>query len=233
MRPLSISRFIMSIGLPVAIFPATFWLQLQLGYEVSLFPLYMLPIAAFSWRFGSWGAVISVLLATALWYAGNHLTDYQYTYEWARYYNTAVRGILFAAVGVFIILFKRVIEQHRRRMEAMRALLNVCHGCGSIQGSDGSWIPFDQLTTGKTRPLCECPTCTRIAQGNGSRPPMTKNSGGNAEGGKSKAETTNGTPETERRRSEGRRAEDGALPTRPWQPGDPDRRHHVRRAEDR
>jgi len=66
-------------------------------------------------------------------------------------------------VAVFIILFKRVVEQHRRRMEAMRALLNVCHGCGSVQGSDGHWIQFDRLAVPKVRLLCECPECSRVA----------------------------------------------------------------------
>jgi hypothetical protein len=210
----------MSICLPVAVFPLTFWLQVKLGYEVSLFPLYMLPIAALSWRFGGAGGFLSVLLATVLWYLGNVLTGYEYNASWARYYNTGVRGILFAAVSVFIILFKRVVEQHRRRMEAMRSLLNVCHGCGSLQGSDGSWIPFNQLVVPKVRPLCECPECTRVAQGD------------------SKAKSyqlraVSDTPKGERRRSEGRRVEDGAEPSKPWKPGDPDRRQHIRREEDR
>ena len=164
MRVLDLSRLFMSVGLPMVIFPFTFWLQVQLGYEVSLFPLYMLPIAALSWRFGLPGAFFSVLLATGLWYWGNVLTGYHYVYDWARYYNTGARGAVFLMVAVFIILFKRVVEQHRVRMEAMRALLNVCHGCGSVQGSDGKWIPFDELVVTKARPICECPECARIAR---------------------------------------------------------------------
>jgi hypothetical protein len=165
MRPLALSRFIMSIGLPVAIFPFTFWLQMQLGYEVSLFPLYMLPVAAMSWRFGVPGAIISVALATGLWFWGNLLTGFSYTYQWTLYYNAGARAVVFVMAAVFFILFKRVIEQHRRRMEAMRALLNVCHGCGSVQGSDGQWIPFERLTVLERRQTCECPQCARVEGG--------------------------------------------------------------------
>lgn len=164
MRPLSISRFFMSIGLPVAIFPLTFWMQLKLGYEVSLFPLYMLPIAALSWGFGGLGGFLSVTLATGLWYWGNVLSSVDYIYGWARYYNTGARGVVFLMVAVFIIMFKRVVEQHRRRMEAMRALLNVCHGCGSVQGSNGHWIAFNELTVPENRPVCECPQCARVGK---------------------------------------------------------------------
>ncbi|MFA6289057.1 MAG: hypothetical protein WC661_16870 [Opitutaceae bacterium] len=149
----------MSTLLPVAIFAGTFLAQVKLGYEVSLFPLYMMPVAAFSWTMGVRGAVFSVLLATGLWYVGNVMTDFSYSYPWVIYYNTAARGTVFAMVGVFMILFKRVVEQHRQRMEAMRALLNVCHGCGSLQGSDGQWVPFDQLTVPENRAVCECPRC--------------------------------------------------------------------------
>jgi len=163
MRLLTLSRVFMSLVLPMAIFVGTFCAQIHLGYEVSLFPLYMLPVAAFSWTKGVPGAVFSVLLATGLWYAGNVYTGYTYSQAWVIYYNTAARGVVFVMVAVFIILFNRVVEQHRQRMEAMRALLNVCHGCGSMQGSDGKWISFDQLTVPKSRPICECPRCAASA----------------------------------------------------------------------
>lgn len=256
MRPLDLSRLFMSVGLPMVIFPITFWLQIKLGYEVSLFPLFMLPIAALSWSFGLPGAFFSVLLATGLWYWGNILSGYDYTYEWTRYYNTGARAVVFAMVAVFIILFKRVVEQHRRRMEAMRALLNVCHGCGSVQGSDGRWIPFDQLTVSSSRPLlCECPECKRMAQvvagrrtGDGAR--GTESGGRKAETGGQGAEGGSEQPWPEGgAEAGGRKAEDGGRVTedgsqkpegenltpevRSWKPGDEDRRKYIRREEDR
>ena len=165
MRFLTISRLFMSVILPMGIFTGTFLLQIRLGYDVSLFPLYMLPVAAFSFTMGIPGGVLSVLLATELWLEGNILTGYQYQYDdaWVVYYNAGARGVVFAMVAVFVILFNRVVEKHRQRMEAMRALLNVCHGCGSVQGSDGQWVPFEQLTVPKNRPVCECPRCVALA----------------------------------------------------------------------
>ena len=154
----------MSVGLALAMFPVTFWLQMQFGYEVALFPLYMPPIAVLSWHFGWKGMIFSVILATVLWYWGTVSSGFVYNYDWARYYNAGVRGLVFLMMGFLIRMFKVVIEQHRRRMEAMRALLNVCHGCGSVQGSDGRWIPFDELVAPKIRPMCECPRCTKAHQ---------------------------------------------------------------------
>lgn len=162
MHSLKLSRILMSIVVPIALYPVTFLLQMRLGYEVSLFPLYMLSIAALSWEFGAKGGVLSVLAATTLWVTGNIMTGVVYSYEWALYYNAGARTAVFIMMAYFIVMFRGVVEEHRRRMEAMRALLNVCHGCGAIQGSDGRWIPFNQLLEVKYQPNRECPACSKL-----------------------------------------------------------------------
>jgi hypothetical protein len=162
MRPLHVSRFVMSIAVPFVMFPAIYLMQRQLGWEVALFPLYMFPVAKLSWEFGWRGAAVSVVLATCLWLLGSSQNEQPFSTEWIRAYNALVRGFIFLAGAVFVLMFKAVIEQHRRRMEAMRALLNVCHGCGSVQGSDGRWIQFEQLAAGPSRQTCECPTCAAV-----------------------------------------------------------------------
>jgi hypothetical protein len=160
MRLIKLSRIISNTAFPLLAFPAIAWAQGLLGWEVALFPLYMLPVAVLAWNFGTKGAVSGVLFGIAFWLGSSFITAQPFSYEWIRYYNAGVRGLVFAATGVFIILFKRVVEQHRARMEAMRTLLNVCHGCGSVQGSDGQWIPFEDLIGKKPAQTCECPKCT-------------------------------------------------------------------------
>jgi len=165
-RPLSISRFVTSIAVPLIMFPLIFWMQISLGYEVALFPLYMLPVAKMSWEFGWKGGLFAVILATCLWFLASSYSGQSFRYEWIRYYNAGVRAVIFSMVAVFILLFKHVVEQHRRRMEAMRALLNVCHGCGAVQGSDGKWIPFEALVRKQhLKQSCECPKCTAAQSG--------------------------------------------------------------------
>lgn len=161
MRIIHISRVVTSIAVPLVMFPLIFWIQITLGHEVGLFPLYMLPVAKMSWEFGWKGALLSVVAATCLWLLASSVSEQKFSYEWLRYYNAIIRGVVFLFVAIFILLFKRVVEQHRRRMEAMRALLNVCHGCGAVQGSDGNWIPFaDLVKQQKAKQSCECPQCT-------------------------------------------------------------------------
>lgn len=158
---LRISRFITAVALPLLTFPLIYLIQLRLGYEFALFPLYMFPIAKLTWEFGWKGALFAVFFSTFLWVMASKLSGQSYTYEWLRYYNAGIRSVVFMAVGVFIMIFKRVVEQHRQRMEAMRSLLNVCHGCGALQGSDGQWVPLDKLVSKATKHSCECPICTK------------------------------------------------------------------------
>lgn len=167
MRLFHLSRFVTSIAVPLVMFPLIFWMQIRFGYEVALFPFYMLPVAKLAWEFGWKGAGAAVVLATYLWLLAGTYGGQTFTYEWMRYYNAGIRGVLFTMVAVFILLFKRVVEQHRQRMEAMRALLNVCHGCGSVQGSDGEWIRFEDLVLRSSRQSCECPACAAAVKSNG------------------------------------------------------------------
>lgn len=168
MRLITLSRLISRAVIPLLAFPAIAWMQSLLGWEVALFPLYMAPVAILAWNYGWKAATAGVLLGIASWLAASYATDHPFTNEWTRYYNAGIRGSVFAATAYFILVFKRVIEQHRSRMEAMRALLNVCHGCGSVQGSDGQWIPVDQLARRKQISSCECPECAAAQAHNGS-----------------------------------------------------------------
>jgi hypothetical protein len=159
---LKISRFLTSTAMPMLAFPFIFWLQNKLGYEFAIFPLYLFPIAKLTWEFGWKGSLLTICISTVLWIFSSHLTDQPYTYEWLRYFNAAIRGSVFTAVGIFILMFKQVVEQHRQRMEAMRSLLNVCHGCGSVQGSNGKWYSLSELKVSKFKHTCECPSCTTL-----------------------------------------------------------------------
>jgi hypothetical protein len=134
-------------------------LQLYLGNDVSLFPLYMLGILGLSWEFGLTGAITSISISSILWMTSNYILDVVFENSWAIYYNTAARTLVFIATAYHILMFRRVISEHRRRIEGLRALLNVCHGCGAIQGPNGHWIPFDKITDQMPEQSNECPAC--------------------------------------------------------------------------
>ena len=158
---LKISRILLAVFLPAIIFPITFLAQLYLGPDASLFPLYMLSIAGLSWELGFRGAIVSVIISTGLWVASHVIINQVYDNPFIIYYNAGARTAAFIMMAYFIFMFRRVVEQHRSRMESMRAMLNVCHGCGSLQGSDGKWIKLTQLDELTVARRFECPDCAQ------------------------------------------------------------------------
>jgi hypothetical protein len=162
MRPIFVSKVMFRVLIPSVWFLWVFWGQIKLGHEITLFPLYIIPVASLSWDFDWKGTAFGVALAVCLWLWGSALSGQEYSDEWMRYYNGFIRGVVYLVSGIFILLFKRTLNTHRRQMDAMQSMLNVCHGCGALQGSDGRWIPMDQLLTYHATPQNECPACSRI-----------------------------------------------------------------------
>jgi len=120
-------------------------------------------VVQLAWEFGRRGALIGVALATALWVWASFAGEWTYGNDWLRFYNGATRAVVYLAVAEGILLLRRTIERHREQMAAMRALLDVCHGCGAVRGSDDAWVPMDRLVEYSARRVRvqECPACHR------------------------------------------------------------------------
>ncbi len=152
-------------ALPIASFPLILLLQVKLGYEVALFPLYMIAIGMLSWRYGVPAGAFGIIVSTGFWTWGVFITETVYTYKWALYYNIAARFILYVATVFFLVVFRRIRARQEQLMESMRCMLNVCNCCGSIQGSDGEWIPLGQIADRKSDEAKMCPACARSVRG--------------------------------------------------------------------
>jgi hypothetical protein len=170
MRVVHVSRFLTSIAIPLVAFALIVTLQVMLGYEFAMFPLYVFPVVKLTWDFGWKGGVVAVVIASGCWLTASLYSSQPYTYEWVRFYNAGVRGAVFAMAAGFILIFRGIVEQHRRRMETMRALINICHGCGSVQTHAGDWRPFEDLLRNPVRLSCECPKCAAVAKAHGHKP---------------------------------------------------------------
>lgn len=150
---------------PLISLPLIMLLQVKLGYEVALFPLYMIAIAALTWRFGAVGGTLTAILAAVLWYWGIEITNTTFTYKWAVYYNAAARFALFIMMVFFLTMFRRIRDRQERLMESMRGLLHVCNCCGALQGSDGEWVPLGEIPERKAQEARMCPACSRTVRG--------------------------------------------------------------------
>jgi hypothetical protein len=155
----------MRIAAPLIIFPLVYWAQGTVGQDILLFPLHMVAVAQMTFEFGRRGAIIGVALAVCLWIAGTYTAGWDYPSEWLRYVNGAIRGLVCAFAAGNVLLLRRTIAAHRVQMEGLRALLDVCHGCGAVRGSDDRWVPMEQLAeyAAARRHTNECPNCAGSA----------------------------------------------------------------------
>jgi hypothetical protein len=143
-------------------------LQIFVPSEVSVFPLYLVPVAMCMWYFGQAGAYACAVLATVLWIVADISSGRTYSVGWYRYQNAVSRAVVFFGTAYFLGLYQRTLEIHRRRLAGMRQLLPICHGCGSVQGSDGRWHPYDQLGSLDLPDRNECPGCNSAHTSKGS-----------------------------------------------------------------
>ncbi len=109
------------------------------GYEVSSFPLYLIPIVLTVFYFGAKIGFGTVVVVTAVWTTNDFLTGHVYSYEAIRYWNAAARFVVYGLVVYGLSVYMKALAAHRRRVEDLRRLLPICSTCGKIMSKDGTW----------------------------------------------------------------------------------------------
>jgi hypothetical protein len=149
-----------SIVFIIILFAAVFLLDWKTGYEVSSFPVYLLPIGMAFFNFGARGGYIAALIGAALWTWSDILSGHPYAHELLRYENGAMRLLVYVIFVYGMSLYSETVAVHRRRLEETRRLIPICHGCGKILCSDGKWrMPEEALRIG-AEVVPECSDCT-------------------------------------------------------------------------
>lgn len=142
------------------VFAAVFLFDWLSGYEVSSFPVYLLPIGIAFFNFGRRGGYIAAFIATVLWTWSDWLSGHAYAHEVLRYENGAMRLVVYMIFVYGLSLYSETVAVHRRRLEETRRLIPICHGCGKILCSDGKWrMPAEALRLGEEL-VPECSDCT-------------------------------------------------------------------------
>jgi hypothetical protein len=129
------------------------------GYEVTSYPVYLFPILLTFFYFGKWGGYLACLVSTVFWIATDISTGHYFSNELFRYWAGASRLGIYLVFVYGLSIYTKTVATHRRRLEEMRRLVPMCHGCGKILWRDGMWkTPQEVLAL--TRPASpECPDC--------------------------------------------------------------------------
>ena len=133
------------------------------GYEVSSFPLYLLPIVLTMFYFGPKIAFVVVIISVTAWTLNDILTGHTYAHEAIRYWNASARLLVYSLVVYGLGVYLRTLDAHRKRIEDLRKLLPVCATCGKIMWKDGTWkTPQEILESVETvHHAVDCPACEK------------------------------------------------------------------------
>ena len=140
------------------------WIDYITGYEVSVFPLYGLPIALSVWYFGFAGGVIGCGLCALAWVLADYFTGHTYSLEWVRWVNASARLIYFVFVTITFLYLRRTVTESDQRLRTISTLLPVCMQCHKVVDADGHWVSMQEFIADQThahfRPKI-CPDCAR------------------------------------------------------------------------
>jgi hypothetical protein len=152
------SKAIFCLGL----FTVVGWIDFKLGTEISIRPVYFFLVSYVAWQFNTMAAGLgAAVVATVCRTLADYENGLHYSADWIRFETAFEWLLIFAATAYGLTAYRRTLEVHRSRLQSMRKMLPVCHGCGSIRGPDGRWRAFDELSRTPFPEVTECRDCEK------------------------------------------------------------------------
>jgi hypothetical protein len=100
-----------------------------------------------------------------MWVWIDYLNGHMFEFEAMRYWNSLARLLIYAMFVYGLSVYAKTVETHRKRLEAYRRLVPMCHGCGKILWKDGTWKTPEETMEDTIDEVPECPDCALHAQG--------------------------------------------------------------------
>ena len=135
------------------------------GTEVSVFLVYLLPIALATRTMGVRAGVWTALLACACWVMADQASGHAYTQPWILWVNALHRLATFLMAAMAVHLVATVRHPGRWwRWAQTDWRLSHCSQCNQVRGPDGTWMTaLQHLETLHGEPALDkaCPACAR------------------------------------------------------------------------
>ena len=81
------------------------------GSEISFSIFYLLPVAFAFWQGGLWPGMVTAIGGAIAWLIADLTAGHQYSHSVIPYWNALMRGLIFTAVGILLVRFKRALER--------------------------------------------------------------------------------------------------------------------------
>lgn len=111
----ALDRFLIRLGkanggLALILIAILGWLDYATGFEISFSFFYLLPISIVSWYMGLGWAYSITALGVLTWLVSNWLAGDTYSSEWIRFFNMAVRLVVFSSIANLLHKLKTAIQ---------------------------------------------------------------------------------------------------------------------------
>lgn len=140
------------------------------GYEVSVFLLYVIPVAMATRFFGARAGGLLAVVSTAAWMAVDRWSGHQYSQDWIWYVNALNRMMCFVLAIWAISYFQSRQQLLKQRLSAFNGAIPMCTQCHRLGAEDGYWWETEAYLKefGGAHPHHKvCPDCARHAYAKG------------------------------------------------------------------
>jgi len=156
-----------SLGLIIALAALVLvaWLDLYTGVQISVFPLYIVPVVWATWFLGLGSGLGLSLLATLVhrwadWPVAG--SDMKLGVVFERSFSSFV---LLGFLAYSFHVFKLGRKSDRERIEQLEAMVRLCPVCNRVHRGNGQWQSYEACRT--ERPVLPpeqrlCPECRSI-----------------------------------------------------------------------
>jgi hypothetical protein len=139
------------------------YLDAVTGYELSVFLLYILPVALAAHFMGLRAGVATALLACLTWAVADRVSGHRYSHDWYFYVNAMHRlaCFLLAVVALRFVALRGIL----RKIGGTRSeQVPVCQQCHRLGANDGYWRSIESYFSeirGTQVQRKVCPDCAR------------------------------------------------------------------------
>lgn len=154
------------------------YVDLATGFEISVFPLYALPISIAAWYFGGWGGVATAISSCGVWFWADVASGHVYTKPWIVYLNAGSRLVFFLFVALTVAYMASTLRRARAKLQAFSGTLPVCTDCEKIGDQNGYWWHFRAYLREYGDVVIQrklCPDCARKNYSVDETPPVIRN----------------------------------------------------------
>jgi hypothetical protein len=140
------------------------WADYRLGYELSLSPLYLAPIACASWFAGRRSGLGLAVLSTGIWMAVHVVAEAPFSRPWLLYWNAGGRLVFFAAAALAMSEIRKRLDSALNQVRELSRLLPICASCKNIRDDEGRWTAIETFFAEHADAQFShgiCPSCMR------------------------------------------------------------------------